>query len=276
MLTGGSVVAFDGRPSGALLEAMEANMVAHMAYLPGLLPGTRVVAGPDLVLVDAGVPSDTFNTVCGARLDPATADARIAAAIGHFRDRGVPFAWWVGPVSRPADLGARLATRGLVEAEAELGMALDLARLPAALPPPAGLVVRRVTSPSGLADYAGVLAANWDPPDPAVLDFYRRTAAAVLAPDCPARHYVGYLDGEPVATSECFLGRGVAGLYAVVTLPRARRRGIGTAMVVAPLADARAAGYRTATLQASAGGQGVYARLGFLPCGAFREYKPAA
>ena len=68
----------------------------------------------------------------------------------------------------------------------------------------------------------------------------------------------------------------MAGLYAVVTLPRARRRGIGTAMVVAPLTDARAAGFRTATLQASAGGQGVYARLGFLPCGAFREYKPTA
>ena len=272
-MMGKPVVACDGRPSRALLVAMEANMVAHMAYLPTLLPGARVVAGPDLVLVDAGVPSDTFNTVCGARLDPAAADDRIAAAIGHFRDRGVPFAWWVSPVSRPADLGARLVAHGLVEAE--LGMALDLARLPVA-PPPPGLVVRQVNSPAEVAEYAGVLAANWDPPDAAVVDFYACAAAAVLAPGCPARHYVGYLDGEPVATSECFLGHEAAGLYAVVTLPRARRRGIGTAMVKAALADARAAGYRTATLQASAGGQGIYARLGFLPCGAFREYKPAA
>ena len=46
-------------------------------------------------------------------------------------------------------------------------------------------------------------------------------------------------------------------------------------MTIAPLLDARAAGYRTATLQASADGQGVYARLGFLPCADFREYKPA-
>ena len=266
------VVAFDGRPTEALLVAMENNMGAHMAYLPGSLPGATVVAGPDLVLVDAGVPSDTFNTVCGARLDPVTADARIGAAIDHFRSRGVPFTWWVGPDSRPADLGARLVAHGLVEAEAETGMALDLARL-AAAPSPAGLVVRRVTTQPELTDYAGVFAANWDPPDDAVLGFYVR-AAAVLAPGCPARHYVGYLDGEPVATCECFLGHGVAGLYAVVTLPRVRRRGIGTAMVVTALTDARAAGYRTATLQASTGGQGVYARLGFRPCGAFREYKP--
>ena len=274
MVTGGSVVAFDGRPSGALLGAMEANMVAHMACLPGLLPEARVITGPDLVLVDAGVPSDTFNTVCGARLNPASADARIAAAIDHFRDRGVPFTWWVGPTSRPTDLGDRLVAHGLVDAEAELGMVLDLARLPAALSPPPGLVVRRATSSSELADYAGGLAANWDPPDEAVLDLYARTAAAALAPGCPARPYVGYLDGAPVATSECFLGHGVAGLYAVVTPPRARRRGIGTAMAVAAMADASAAGYRTATLQASADGQAVYARLGFRPCGAFREYKP--
>ncbi|MDP9369735.1 MAG: GNAT family N-acetyltransferase, partial [Chloroflexota bacterium] len=126
-MTSEPVLAFGARPAAALLAAMEANMAAHMAYLPGLLPGARVVAGPDLVLVDAGVASDTFNTVCGARLDPTTANARIAAVIGHFRDRGVPFSWWVGPVSRPIDLGARLVAHGLAEAEAELGMALDLA-----------------------------------------------------------------------------------------------------------------------------------------------------
>ena len=260
------VIAFDGRPSAALLAAMEANLVAHMASLPSVLPGATVLAGPDLVLVDAGVPSDTFNVVCGARLDPAAADARIAAAIAHFRAKGAPFAWWVGPGSLPPDLGARLVAHGLVDAEEELGMALDLARLPAAATPPAGLAVRRVTSPADLAAFARVLAANWDPPDHAVIDFYARAAVVALAPDFPARFYVGYLDGEPVASSECFVGHGVAGLYA----------GVGTALTVAPLVDARAAGYRAATLQASAGGRGVYARLGFVPCGSFREYKPAA
>jgi GNAT superfamily N-acetyltransferase len=268
-------LAFDGEATETLLAAMEGNMTAHMAYLPRFLPVATVLDGPDLVLVDAGLPSDTLNTICKARLDPAIANARIAAAIDHFRASGRPFTWWVGAVSRPADLGARLVAHGLVEAEAEIGMALDLARLPE-LSLPDGLVVRRVTTLTELMDYAGVVAANWDPPDRAVVDFYDRVAEAVLTPGCPAWHYVGYLDGEPVATSECFLGCGVAGLYAVVTLPRARRRGIGSAMTAAPLLDARAAGYRTATLQASAGGQGVYARLGFLPCATFREYKPRA
>ena len=128
-MTGEPGVAFDGEATEELLNAMEANMAAHMAYLPRFLPGATVIDGPDLVLVDSGLSSDTLNTICLARLDPATADGRIATAIDHFRVKDFPFAWWVGPVSRPADLGVRLTARGLVEAEAEVGMALDLARL---------------------------------------------------------------------------------------------------------------------------------------------------
>ena len=119
-----------------------------------------------------------------------------------------------------------------------------------------------------------MLAANRDPPDEAVSDFYARVAPAVLDPDCPARLFLGYAQGKPVAASECFLFAGVAGLYNVVTITTARRRGFGNALTVAALVEARKTGYSTAVLQASAQGKSIYARLGFVECGAFREYKP--
>jgi ribosomal protein S18 acetylase RimI-like enzyme len=274
-VTGATAIAFTGRPPARVVAAMEANMIAHMAHLPSLLPSATVVRAPDMVLVDSGVPSDTFTVVCGARLDPTAADDRIAAAIDHFRAKGALFACWVGPTSRPANLGERLLAHGLVEAEVSLGMALDLARLPA-LTPPAGLVVKGVATSADLATYARILAANFEPPDQGVINFYERAAEDALAPDSPERFYLGYLGTEPVATSESVVGHGVVGIYAITTLGHARRRGIGTAMTAAPLLEARAAGLRTATLQASVGGQSIYRRLGFVPCGTFREYKPSA
>lgn len=257
-------------------SAMEDNQVDHMTYLARRLPGATVRDEPGLLLVDSGLPTDTFNVVCRTRLRAQDADVRIAAALAHFRAKSFPFAWWVGPGAMPEDLDARLTAHGLVRAEEEQGMAMDLSQLPARLSLPPGVSVRRVSTERELADFARVVASNWEPLDTNVQDFYARTARVSLTPDSPVRFFLGLLDGEPVATSECHLSHGVAGLYSVSTLKAFRRRGLGAALTLAPLLDAREAGYRTATLQASTEGQGVYARLGFEPRGVFRVYQPTS
>jgi ribosomal protein S18 acetylase RimI-like enzyme len=155
-------------------------------------------------------------------------------------------------------------------------MAADLDTLQLHDLSPDGLEIRRVRTPAELQDFAQIVAANWVPPDAEVHHFYTLAAPVLLLPESPQWLYIGYLAGQPVATAELVVGGGVAGLYNICTLEAYRRRGIGTALTLRPLLDARDGGFRTGVLQAAAGGVGVYTRIGFMRFGKIAEYKPPA
>jgi GNAT superfamily N-acetyltransferase len=163
----------------------------------------------------------------------------------------------------------------MAEAETEVAMAMPLLALPSVLPTVASLSIERVRTPAALQAYARISAANWDPPDARVIEYYARAERALLLDKAPQWLYLGRLEGAPVATAEATVGGGVVGLYNITTTPAFRRRGIGLAMTAAPLADARAVGLSTGILQAAAAGVGVYERLGFRGFGTVTEFKPS-
>jgi GNAT superfamily N-acetyltransferase len=255
-----------------LAAAANANLVAHSTWVQQRAAGMRVIEEPDLVVADSGLPCDTFNFVCRARLAQANGRQRIGAAIGYFMGVGRPFSWWLNPGDEPAELGNLLREAGLQPAESEMAMAANLDKLQAGELSPNGLQIQRVRTAAHLCDFAMIVAANWTPPDPEVLRFYELAAPLVLNDDSPLWFYVGYVDETPVAASELTVGGGVVGLYSVCTLAAYRRRGFGGALTLRPLLDARAHGYQMAILQSAA--DSLYARIGFEPFGEITEYKP--
>jgi ribosomal protein S18 acetylase RimI-like enzyme len=266
------------RLEGPALEAAdEANKVVHLSWIQDRTAGMHVFSDDELVVVDSGFATDTFNVVCRARLRRATSTERIRSVLRHFRSNGRPFAWWVGPADRPQDLGASLLSNGFVAAGTEPGMAADLGGLPSLASvdvSPGGLRIERARTDTQVGEFAETLAALADQVDPTVARFYERAAPALLGRDSPLWLYVGYLGKEPVATAELTVGGGIVGLYNITTRTAHRGKGIGTAMTVRPLLDARNAGFETAVLQASEEGFPIYSRLGFEVTGSFTEYQP--
>lgn len=259
-----------------LAEALDGNFAVHAAWATRRLPDADVREDADLVVIDSGLPGDTFNVVCRARLEGGTARSRAAGVIARFAERRRGFSWWLSPADRPRDLEAILVEAGLAHAESERAMAFDLSRLSAletGRPAPKGFEIRPARTPRDLDDFAAV-ASNSNEPDPAVAAYYRLAAEALLSPESPQRLFVGRLDGAPVAAAELTIGGGVAGLYAVVTREAFRGRGFGAAVTAAALREARARGCGVAVLQASGGGEGLYRALGFTSFGEVRELKP--
>ena len=206
-------------------------------------------------------PIDYHNCVVFADLNPEETAGEIEASLKRMRAHGVPGSWHVGPSMRPSDLGRRLVAHGFEYGGDDIGMAVDLSELPEGVPVPENLVVEQVHDEAGLAAWVEALGSGFgEGPVEAesVGEMYRR-----LGFEGPWRHYLGQLGEEPVATATSFFGAGVAGIYFVCTVERARRRGIGAAVTLAALREAREMCYSTGVLGSSEMGYPVYRRLGF-------------
>jgi GNAT superfamily N-acetyltransferase len=255
----------------ALADAVEASLCKAFASF-GRWPQTEVHDGAEALRCITGLPHPLFNGVFRPRLAADNPGAQIEAALAPFKARGVPLYWWVGPGAQPADLGRHLEAYGLPYDGDVPGMAVDLAAVRVERPAPAGLAIERVDSAEALAEFAGVAAIGFRLSD-AVRDGLREALASLgLGDNAPSRHYLGRLDGAPVAITSLMPAAGVAGIYNVATVPEARGRGVATALVAAALAEGQAMGYRIGVLQSSEMGMSVYSRLGFWQVCTFHHY----
>lgn len=128
--------------------------------------------------------------------------------------------------------------------------------------PPAGAVLRRVTSADDASDYWRVAAAsyisNGFPPE--TFSFYE-DHEGLWADNVAA--FLADIDGRPAAIAMTIVSRGVAGIYWVGTTEEARGRGLARTLTATAVNAGFDLGAESASLQASPMGEPIYRRLGF-------------
>ena len=253
-----------------LVRAIKKNWMDYYHYL-GRAPNAELRAGPHLTWLITGIPDAFNNVVLQTRLPPEGAGEIIDQALAHFRSRNLTrLSWWTEAGAQETDLKNQLVAHGLTFNEGGTGMAADLAILKD-LPPPPGLTIVPVENKEMLKQWVHIVNIGFGLPAWSESIWFDLFADLVF--ELPLRNYLAVLNGQPVGTSQLFLGAGVAGIYNVTCIPAARGQGIGAAITSAPMLDARNLGFHISILQASHLGYNAYRRLGFQDFGKLSHYR---
>ncbi|MCK6629827.1 MAG: GNAT family N-acetyltransferase [Anaerolineae bacterium] len=267
-------------PSEAELAAAVEENLFDLFRAMMALPGSEIDEGDKLSRHLAFPHNPMFKGVWRTRLAAAEADEAIDETLAWFKSRNAPFLfWWTGPGTTPDDLGERLMARGLLSMEGQMetlakgikqtalgapGMVADLQDMNEAtlkqVPP--GFTIEVVQDETALEDFKRIFVESYEIPEWAGQAWVDATRQLGIG-RTPWQMYVGYLNSQPVATNMLFNGGGVASVYAVATVPSARGKGIGGAITLKPLLEARELGYRYAVLFATEMGVHAYQRIGF-------------
>lgn len=222
-----------------------------------------------------------FKGVWKTRLSASDVDEAIRETITWFKEQNAPyFFWWTGGNTSPADLEERLAEQGLISmAEQTRELAKGILSTEQGSPcmiaelshmhedvleqTPRDFAIREISNEPELYDFKNVFVETYEIPEWAGQAWVDATLQIGIG-KTPWRMFVGYLDNKPVATNMLFTGGGVASVYAVATIPSARGKGLGGAITLKPLLEAREKdGYQYAVLFSTEMGIKVYERIGF-------------
>jgi GNAT superfamily N-acetyltransferase len=208
------------------------------------------------------MPHPWYNGIFSRKPPAGDATDRIQEMLDYFKSKGSrAITWWLAPELEADEWSRQLERNGFGYTTDPPGMAADLGKLNVYLPAPDGLEIRRVGDAAAMKTWSEVfttgygLPQDWEP--------INRNMMLAIGMAWPCYCYTAFVNGEPAAVSAVFYGAGVAGIYCVGTLPHWRGKGLGAAVSLAPLLDARQEGYQVGILQSSDMGYRVYERIGF-------------
>lgn len=197
-------------PIGSTLVFADTRVVDREGWYQTITPSTR---------------SAIANEVLVTRVADAEIEDVVERTCAEYAAAGVPFKWFVGPETRPADLGARLEARGFRGVRVR-GMAIEPRA--SSITAPDDVTVELVTTATR-EEHDACFAEGWGVASP----------AHAIA-DERFESFLARIDGAAVGTCGSVRKERCVYLVGGNVLPAFRRRGVYRAMLAARLARATA------------------------------------
>ena len=252
----------------AMLEAMEANFAEEMMCFGRELSGGEVREGPELWWFYTSRPF--LNGVTRTHLasnNKAYVDKKITEALDYFTVRNITTHWAISPATYPTDLAIHLQNHGFTKVGEDINMAIDLHTMNESIAVPTELVIKEVANTAMLKIHSAISMSGFAATPESARNYYDNYLATGFGKGTPWHHYVAWLRDTPVAIASLLLHTGLAGIYGVATIPEARKQGIGAALTLHAMHEARGLGYRIAMLAPSQMGLNMYHKIGFQEVG---------
>ena len=252
-------------------SAIQANWEAYH-YCLAQSPNVELSIGRYLTWLMTDLPDHFMNLVVCHQLPSEGVDELIESTLARFRAMNIKKLSWLAHECVPfAQINGTLLAHGLTfSGSFATEMAIDLSSLADDLPINPGLRIVPIDDEGMLKQWIHIASVGFKINEQFEQAWYDFFAEAIF--EERFHTYLALLDGKPVGTSQLFISEGVAGIYNVTCLPKARGQGIGSAVTLAPLLQARELGYQIGVLQASSKGYNVYRRLGFQDFGKLSLY----
>lgn len=238
----------------AIVEVIEESWWEIMKYLASTPWG---IIREDKYLKKAFI--GLWDGVLITNLNEQNVDQKIKETTEWYSKHGTQYLWIVSPNSKPKTITQHLEKHGFKHRSTASAMAIDLKKL-GETPTIPNLELRRVTKTETLPIWSEVFLVGHGYGN--ILSEGTKMFNAIGVGGSAVK-YLGYYKGKPVSSSQIYFGEKVARLNFVSTMPDARGKGIGSAISLASLNDARERGYKVAVLNATDMGYPIYKRFGF-------------
>jgi ribosomal protein S18 acetylase RimI-like enzyme len=223
------------------------------------------------------------NWVFNPKFTPNNVRVKVEEQLEYFRKRKVTLFWWNGPSAQPSNLGEIMEQEGLVKINLPpesgdmilyLDQFEDMEERLRNIIKKTGISIQKVRTYAQIREAVDLVIQTNNLPE----NFRTpgEKSCEVMLHEEPDRNilvgYIAYIENRPVAVSSVLYGGGVAGIYNVGTLKKFRHRGIGRAITLAPLIDAKRRRFEIAVLTATTQGYPIYKKIGFRKLHVFNQY----